>query len=368
MDPSYYDRQAASERKRLEGFLKARANAETVLARAEQEAARAEQSATTTSSASMRRSKLSEAQRKRAAANSARATAAKESTKAAGSQVKIHEHERKAAQARQLEAKREASVRIRDEQRARSAAAQEARQRRQVEQAASAQQAAQEREVSALRERTSDLEDQLGRARLAAPKQMTVLLMAGTIEGGRKPLRLDREIREIVARIRASPYRDQIRFETIQATQVRDVIDALNRTDPDVVHFSGHGGPNALLFEGADGEPHELSNEQLALLLQVARRPIRVAIFNACVSTDQAALATEYVSVAIGMQESIGDEAAKEFAGQFYASLGAGNSVASAFEQASAQAKVLELDGPGRPRLFERPGVAAAEMVLVAPA
>lgn len=150
-------------------------------------------------------------------------------------------------------------------------------------------------------------------------------------------------------------------------TEIRDIIDGLNRFDPDVVHFSGHGDDHSLLFEGADGRPHELQDEQLALLLQVARRPIRLLLLNACLSAEQAALATDYVDAAIGMAESIADDTAKVFAGQFYGSLAAGNSLASAFEQARVQAHIVNDDEEGQPRLFTREGIDPSEIVLVAP-
>jgi CHAT domain-containing protein len=148
---------------------------------------------------------------------------------------------------------------------------------------------------------------------------------------------------------------------------VRDVIDGLNRFDPDVVHFSGHGDQRSLLFEGRDGRPHELRDDQLALLLQAARKPIRLVVLNACESAEQAALATDFVDAAIGMAAPIDDDTAKVFAGQFYASLAAGNSLASAFDQARVQARIVSDDDEAQPRLYVRDGVDADAMVLVAP-
>jgi hypothetical protein len=103
--------------------------------------------------------------------------------------------------------------------------------------------------------RTADLESQLEAARRGAPSQITVLLLAGTPEGGRNPLRLDREIREIDNKVRLGEYRDQIQYEQAMATQVGDIIDALNRFDPDVVHFSGHGGGGSLMLRGSMADP-----------------------------------------------------------------------------------------------------------------
>jgi hypothetical protein len=77
-------------------------------------------------------------------------------------------------------------------------------------------------------------------------------------------------------------------------------------------------------------------------------------------------MATDFVDAAIGMDSSIGDDAAKVFAGQFYGSLAAGNSVGNAFTQAAAQSTVVS-DGSGDPQLFTGADVDADRMILVAP-
>jgi hypothetical protein len=359
MDAAYWERKAADERKRLDKHLKSRTDHERTASRAEAAAAKAAEAASRSTAAATIRSKQREAERKNKEALKATEKATKAGADAAASQKKISEYEQKARTESSRAAKKEAERRKRDE-RLRAAEERRAeRERARLEEARS-------REVQQLRAQTFEVQAQLAAAQRAAPKQITVLLMAGTPEGGELPLRLDREIREIDHKIRFGEYRDQIRFEQTQATQVSDIIDALNRFDPEVVHFSGHSSGSSLLFEDRDGTAHALRGEDLALLLQVAREEIRLVVFNACDSADQASLATEFVDVAIGMDASIGDETAKVFAGQFYGSLAAGNSVASAFAQAQAQSTVIA-DGSGEPRLFTREGVDANAMAVVSP-
>jgi len=122
------------------------------------------------------------------------------------------------------------------------------------------------------------------------------------------------------------------------AAGVTDLIQDLNEVKPNVLHFSGHGSRADLAFEDADGRTTPLDNTQLERLLQVGAGRIRLVVFNSCDSATQAELASHHVDVAIGMETSIGDDAAKTFAAQFYNSLGFGLSVGEAFRQA----------GPGR--------------------
>lgn len=367
MDEAYYLRQAEQERKRQEGHQQKVSGADADIAKAEAAADKAATDAERASSPSFAKSKRSEVERQRAAARRAREARAKASKAVGESQRKINDYERKAREAASKQRKKADDARRREADQARRTADQKRRDQQREDRQRAAREAAREREVIELHARTEQLEGQLRAARLAAPKEICVLFVAGTIEGGEQPLHLDREIREIDKKILAAKYRDQIRFESLQATQIRDIIDGLNRYDPDIVHFSGHGDRDALFFEGSDGRPHELRDEQLALLLQVARKPIRLVVLNACLSAEQAALATDYVDAAIGMEESIHDDTAKEFAGQFYGSLAAGNSLANAFDQARIQAQVVNDDEQGRPRLFVREGVDPNHLVLVAP-
>lgn len=369
MDSSYYDRQAASECKKLEGLMRRRADEDKLAARAEEAASKADIAATKASSSSQARSKISEAARKRNDAQKHREKAAKIAKDMADCQAKVHRHEGQAADARTKEARKTRESQEREQRKADRAQRDAEREREREVIAQRARELASQREVVRLRQRTDELEQALQAARQVAPHRIVALFMAGTPEASEddaKPLRLDREIHEVDQKVRASEYRDQIRFETVQATHIRDILDALNRYDPDIVHFSGHGAGDALLFEGPDGRPQELSNEQLALLLTAVRKPVRLVVFNSCLSAAQAAMATNFIDAAIGMEEPINDETAKTFAGQLYDSLAAGTALARAFEQAKAQAAVLD-DDSGRPRLYVRDGVDAEEMILVAP-
>ena len=70
---------------------------------------------------------------------------------------------------------------------------------------------------------------------------------------------------------------------------------------------------------------------------------IHLIFFNACFSYEQAYEVVSHVDAAIGMTDSISDNAACAFAAQFYSSLGFGHSVKKAFEQAKG---VMMLESP----------------------
>jgi CHAT domain-containing protein len=206
-----------------------------------------------------------------------------------------------------------------------------------------------------LRSRATAVETRLRAAPWSeSPEAIVVLFIAASPED-EAPLRLDREVREIQQRVRASKYRDAVRFEYRLATRPTDLLQALNEVQPHVVHFSGHGSQSALVFEDDDGLSKSLDNADLAQLLRISSDRIRLAVFNSCDSADQAKLACAYIDAAVGMNESVEDEAAKTFAGQFYNSLGFGKSLRDAFAQARMQVKLATGSTSGQPMLYVAP-------------
>jgi hypothetical protein len=90
----------------------------------------------------------------------------------------------------------------------------------------------------------------------------------------------------------------------------------------DIVRFSGHGANAGLAFQDDEDELRLLSNKELAVLLKACPSPIKLVVFNSCNSSEQARVAIEHAPAAVGMSQSIEDEAARVFAGQLYNALG----------------------------------------------
>lgn len=227
--------------------------------------------------------------------------------------------------------------------------------------------AARDSELASVRARTTELEERLLAADLRkAPEEVTVLFLAATPED-QTQLRISKETREIQKRVRASEHRDAIDFQWRLARQLTDLIQDLSEVAPHILHFSGHGSNSALAFEGAGGESAFMTNDQLDSLLAASSNRIRLIVFNSCDSADQAQLAVNHVDLAIGMDESIEDEAAKTFAGQFYASLGFGHSVQQAFDEAKLQVELDAGAGSEIPKLFAADGIDPKTVALINP-
>jgi CHAT domain-containing protein len=178
----------------------------------------------------------------------------------------------------------------------------------------------------------------------------------GVLHGARtatSPLRLDVEIREITAKIRASEHRDA--FELIQKWAVRsdDLLQALLEHKPHIVHFCGHGNSGAqIILEDEHGHPHPVNKEALVNLFQTLKDNIRVVVLNACWTGLQAKEIVQTVDYAIGMNKPIGDPAAIIFAAWFYHAIGSGRTILEAYSLAKVALQLHRVPEDETPEIF----------------
>src|SRR5699024_1962178 len=148
----------------------------------------------------------------------------------------------------------------------------------------------------------------------AVPETITVLFFA-TNPKGTSQLRLDEEARSIQEMIRKSEHRDSISFETRWAVRLLDILQAINDINADVIHFSVHGSNTSeLILEYTDGSVKFFTKEAITQTIMSSSDKIHLIFFNACFSYEQAYEVVSHVDAAIGMTDSISDNAACAFA------------------------------------------------------
>ena len=174
-----------------------------------------------------------------------------------------------------------------------------------------------------------------------------------------------RECREIEQKAHVE---DRGVLELIHKDSVRlsDLFDYLNRYQPRVLHFSGHGTvDNEIILVDDQDKASPLSAEALQDLLGSFKDSIQVVVLNACFSEGQARGIVEHIDCAVGMSDAILDEAAISFAATFYLALGFGRSVGNAFQQALTMLKAQGLPDEHIPMLLCRSGVDPDQLRLV---
>ena len=145
-----------------------------------------------------------------------------------------------------------------------------------------------------------------------------------------------------------------------------DILQAINETNPTIVHFSGHGTDlGELVLLNPDGTEKFVSAEAITAAMATASDTIRLVVFNACFSEAQAESVVNHIEAAVGMSDSIDDETACVFAAQLYSSIGFGRSLQTAFNQAKAALLLENVPDENVPTLYTRDDVNANEMYLV---
>lgn len=187
-------------------------------------------------------------------------------------------------------------------------------------------------------------------------------------DGRLRRLRLDDDVRQIREKVRAAEHRDALEFDFRLAARPDDLLQALNETRPQVVHFSGHGGDEGLVLVGSDGRGAlPVDSAALARLFRVFEDDIRLAVLNACFSLPQAQAIAGAVGCAIGTRGQISDSAAITFGASFYRAIAFGRSVQAAYDQARTALALEHFEDRECPQLVVRAGVDPARLVLVAP-
>ncbi len=169
-------------------------------------------------------------------------------------------------------------------------------------------------------------------------------------------LRLGEEFRDIQEKLKLARLRDRFKLELPQlSVRPSDISQALLDTQPQIVHFSGHGIPTgALCFENLEGKIHPIEPDALAALFEQFSSQVNCVVLNACYAEIQAKAIAKHIEYVIGMNQAIDDEAAIAFAIGFYQALGGGRSIEDAYKLGCIQIQLLNIPGHLTPVLIKK--------------
>lgn len=209
--------------------------------------------------------------------------------------------------------------------------------------------------------------ERLSHVQTVASRPVTVLFLAANPSDKTK-LSLDREVRAITHRLRASKHGGAFRIEHEWAATIDDLQACLLRHVPDIVHFSGHGNPaGMILLNDESGRAVPVSPRALSHLFKILRgdRPIRCVVLNACYSANQAEGIAENVDCVVAMSGAVQEESSICFSGAFYQALGFGKNVRIAFELGCNEVDLKSLCDADVPLLISGKGKAPETMCFV---
>lgn len=156
--------------------------------------------------------------------------------------------------------------------------------------------------------------------------------------------------------------RDQFGLNLPQlSVRPADIIQALLDTQPQIVHFSGHGtATGALCFESQTGQAQLVQPEALAALFEQFTSQVKCVLLNACYSEIQAKVIAEHIEYVVGMNKAIGNKFAIVFVIGFYMALGAGRTTEDAYKMGCVQIRLQSIPEHLTPVLIKKEQQAAA--------
>ena len=193
-----------------------------------------------------------------------------------------------------------------------------------------------------------------GANKQSEPEETKTILFLAANPKGTVQLQLDAELREIDESLRRSQKRSRFKLENKGAVRMQDFHRAILDTRPEIIHFSGHGtGEEGLALEDSQGNVVFLSTAKVERLFKLfGTKGVECVFLNACYSEAQAAAIQKHIPYVVGMNQSITDTAAIQFATAFYDGIGAGEDIESAFELGCIS--LMDLGKDDIPQLLRR--------------
>jgi hypothetical protein len=359
-------------RRQVDDLAKKRADNDRHLAEARARQAKKDEEASNYRSRAAKASSESTARMYLRQAESAQKDAHAQGKKVADHSKRAAEYSKKEAELSRAMSTAMAKERADEERSRKRREAEDQRARKRLE---DAERRARDRERQAERARTaallsaseSRLSQQISEIRAPKPERLRILYVTASPEGD---LRVDKEIRRVKIGVQAATHRDLVTIETLPAATPSDLLEALGRFRPHVVHFSGHAGPDVLAFDTdsvGDNPGQVVSADAFARAMGAVDEPPILVVLNACDSETQLEGLLTVVPIAIGMSDSIGDADAMAFAARFYTAIADGQSVHSAWALARVQMEFDGLADADLPVLGSRPDVDPSLVTLVLP-
>lgn len=164
-------------------------------------------------------------------------------------------------------------------------------------------------------------------------------------------LQVDFEFKKIKGALNAGSLRDSFELlSPLMSVTLEDFLKAKHIHRPAIIHFSGHGLQDGLMFATSENVFQIVPTELLKDVFKGIEAYTELIVLNACYSSSQAKVISDNGVWVIGMNVPVTDGAAVFLSEKFYNFLSDGQSVEDAFKNLRI---LMELDHPEEVKTLE---------------
>jgi len=189
-----------------------------------------------------------------------------------------------------------------------------------------------------------------GTATPGIPAKQSILYIAASPKNI-ATLQVDYEFKKIKASLEAGTARDE--FELLLpllSVTLEDFLQARHRFKPAIIHFSGHGLEEGLLFATSQNVFQVIPAEILEDVFKGMEAYTKVVVLNACYASAQAKIISANGIYVMGMNAPVTDDAALYLSENFYRFLADGQQVDDVFRNIHS---LMQLNFPGEAKTLE---------------
>ena len=145
-------------------------------------------------------------------------------------------------------------------------------------------------------------------------------------------LQVDFEFKKIRASLEGGLNRDEFELlSPLMAVSLQDFLQAKHRYKPAIIHFSGHGLQDGLMFATSENVFQIIPTELLKEVFKGIEAYAKLIVLNACYSSAQAKILSEKGIYVLGMNVPVTDTAAIDLADNLYRFISDGQTTEEAF-------------------------------------
>lgn len=145
-------------------------------------------------------------------------------------------------------------------------------------------------------------------------------------------LQVDFEFKKIKASLEGGLNRDEFELlSPLMAVSLQDFLQAKHRYKPAIIHFSGHGLQDGLMFATSENVFQIIPTELLREVFKGIEAYAKLIVLNACYSSAQAKILSEKGIYVLGMNVPVTDTAAIDLADNLYRFISDGQTTEEAF-------------------------------------